>query len=230
MYQVTSKLEINVTEKSNPVLAADFAQKHRCPAIVAPPGMIAPLMANRAIKNGQYDIIATIDFPQGKEFALKKFRDLDQDFIACNGFDIMLTPGLNEVETRNEIRAIYEFLRNINRTYNIRYVLGAYTREEDEVVKFLKAMQKHPPVFIRLDQHLTLPNVNRARHASMAKLVSEHMPSPLKISGNVNLEMIDELGTGRNRFDVTLNQAVSILKALELRNNPQMQETAPATT
>ena len=104
-YDITGKLEINVINNiTNPVVASDFAFKYRCPAVVAKPEYVAQLMTIRAMQQGQYKFIAAIDFPAGKKFALYKFKGYNSNFLACDGYDILLTSVKNEVESRNEIK------------------------------------------------------------------------------------------------------------------------------
>lgn len=216
MHAITSKLELNITKKDDPAFAANFAQKNRCPAIVTTPEYVAPLLAHRAAMHGQYLIITAIDFPDGKSFAMDKFRSLGSDFLSGDGFEILLTDKKTQIESKNEIQALYEFLRRMNNISEIRYVLGSYTRSRDQLINFLTGMAKYPPRWIRLDQHLELPNISIGHHCGMVEMVKNYMPTPLKISGNVNLETVKAFANKKVRFDVNMSQATKLLKEIEL--------------
>jgi len=224
LYTITSRFEINVLESNvNPITAADWAQKHRCPAVVVGPQHVAPLMANRAAKSGQYHIIAALDFPKGSHFAMDKLRIAGQDFSVCDGVDVLLTGGRTQVETRNEIKALYEFLRAMN-MYEIRYVLGAYTRSREELVNMLVGMKQFPPRWIRLDQHMRKPNVATGHHKGMAELFKLHMPTPLKVGCNVDWDTVKALRDTKFRFDVTLDQAIGIVKDYEKEEREKAEQ------
>lgn len=218
IYGLTTRFELNLTPSVNPITAANWAQKHRCPVIVTPPEHVAPLMVNRATKNAQYQIIVTLDFPSGKSYAMDKLRNASGDFSACDGCDILLSGGKSQVETKNEIKALYEFLKTIG-MHEIRYVLGAYTRSRESIIDMLKGMKLYPGRWIRLDQHLTLPNITIEHHKGMIGLIKEHIATPLKISGNVDLDVVKEFSGTKHRFDVSLDQATSIVKHLEDANS-----------
>ncbi len=216
MYSITSKLEINLMSgKDDPAFVANFAQKHRCPTIVTRPEYVAPLMAHRAAHHGQYLIVTAIDFPTGKSFAMDKFRSLSDDFLAGDGFEILLTDNKTQIESQNEIKALYEFLKRMNQISEIRFVLGAYTRSREQLMSYISGMKKYPPRWIRLDQHLILPNIAIGHHSGMVEMVKTHLPYPIKVSGNVDLETIKTFDGQKVRFDVTVAQAAKILKELE---------------
>jgi len=155
---------------------------------------------------------------------MDKFRVVDGDFSACDGVDILLSTGRTQVETRNEIKSLYEFLRNMN-MLEIRYTLGAYTRPREELINMLKGMKDFPPRWIRLDQHLQKPNITVGHHKGMAEMIKEYMPTPLKISGNVDLETVKEFRSTKARFDVSMAQAISIVKEFD-KEMVEKQEAA----
>jgi hypothetical protein len=223
--QITRSLEINMLTPDTDFRAiSNFAIKHRVPALVIAPEFAPMVLTDRSAKSGQYQIIAAIDFPDGKNFCLDKFNTLDVMSLEVDGMDILLTRGKTEIEARNEVKALTEFLKgSVNPTLNIRYVYGYYTREWPEIENLLKATEAHPPHAIRLDQHLELPNVDLERHVGAVKKLKEKTPKPIKVSGNVDLATIEGLLKIDNRikFDVTIKQATSILTQLQQRNQKE---------
>jgi len=219
-FQITSKLELNLMNSgTNPTYVTDFAIKNRIPAVVTPPGFVGPLNVQRSIKAGQFKIICTLDFQKGNSFAMDKFRDIDPDFRMADGFEILLCRERSEIETRNEMKVLYEFLRQIDPTLEIRWCLGMYSRPEQQAIGALKVMRGWPPSFVRTDPHLIIPNVNGDRHVAAATLIkSNEVPYPIKVSGNIDLSTIETVlaaDTNIKRFDVSIEQAVAIVKAAE---------------
>ena len=214
---VTTKFEINILESNgNPIAAADFAQHNRCPAVVAHPNHLAQLMANRNAKRGQYLIIAALDFPAGKKFSTDKLFSAGSDISSAEGYDILLTPNKTQVESRNEMKALHEFLKQINPIVDIRWTLGAFTRDTKEIQNFLENMKVCAPKWIRVDQHLDLPNISLKDHNKIVKLIKKTFNRSIKLSGNVDLKLVKKYRNKDNiRFDVTMEQAVTIVKALE---------------
>jgi len=225
LIQVTRRFEINVlTPDTDFRTVSTFAIKHRVPAVVIAPEFAPMVLTDRSAKNGQYQVIAAIDFPDGKNFCLAKFNTMNVMSLEVDGMDLLLTRGKTEIESRNEAKAIREFLRgSVNPTLDIRYVYGYYTRKWPEVENLIKATEAYPPNSIRLDQHLELPNIDVDDHVEAVKKIKEHTPKPIKVSGNVDLETIERLVEIDNRikFDVTIKQAMSIIKQLEANNNAE---------
>jgi hypothetical protein len=212
-------MEINMLEpQADFRVISDFAIKNRCAAIVISPEFAPMMLSDRSAKNGQYKIIAAIDFPDGKRFCYDKFNTLNVLSLEVDGMDILFTRNKTEVESRNEAKTLNEFLRgSINPNLDIRYVLGCYCNKWDNVVKFLNALKAHPPQAVRIDQHLDLPNINADSHLQMVSKLREHTPKTLKISGNLDLSAVEKiLAVDKNvRFDVSIAQAIAITKQVK---------------
>ena len=212
---ITTKLELNILKPYADVnVLSRFAIKHRCHAIVAMPEFIPVLLADRAAKNGQYKIIAAVDFPDGKNFCYDKFKTFDAMTLEVDGMDIVLTKNKTEVDVKNEAKALIEFLHNtINPLMDIRFVIGYYCNVWKDVDIFLKAIHVHPPNAIRIDQHVELPKLGYQAHKLAIKKLRKYTPKLLKISGNLNLQIIRRLlELDKNlRFDVTMQQATRIV-------------------
>lgn len=214
MFQATSRMELNVLDYNSPLpRVSEFAFKHRCPAIVTIPQLVPAFVVDRESKRGNYRIIAAIDFGS-TSFAMQKVRDMGGDATAADGFDIMCSTGRPANEIFNEIKSVSDFLKSINRLAEIRWVLGAFTRPDAEVQNYLKCFAKYQVNWLRIDQHVTDTKIAPAQHFGMVESIRRGCKLPLKVSGNVNKEVVDHFMKDNSiRFDVTLDQANNILAA-----------------
>lgn len=227
-FQITSKIEINLLNtKTSSQHASQFAIKQKIPAIVASPEYIAPLAAHRAVMNGGYKLICALDFPKGSNFAMDKLFRANPDFIAADGFDILLSSGRSEVELRNEMKSIYEYLKNNRPLCDIRWCLNMH-RSTSEVEGILKNMKKFPPSFVRVDPHLDIPNVDIDKLKKHVDFIKEHVPFPIKLSGNIALETLEAFkdNPAVKRFDVSMQQADQIIYNLKLSSQPKQDNKA----
>lgn len=223
MSQILSKLELNILDaKTKPEYVSDFVLKNRIPAIVASPEYVAQLSAQRAVRRGQYKIICALDFPRGENFSMDKVWRSNPDLVEADGFDILVSIKRSEIEIGNEMKALYEFLKMNKPMSEIRWCLRMHTAPE-ESLKIIKHIKNYSPTFVRVDPHLSLPKLGVKKHKDHLKTVSELTPFPIKVSGNVDLSLIEKL-TKAKRFDVSLEQAEAIVKAL-----PYTPATQPAS-
>lgn len=222
MFQVTSKMELNVLDYNAPLpRVSEFAYKHRCPAIVVLPQLVPAFVADREAKKGVYRVVAAVDFGS-TSFAMQKVRDMGGDATAADGFDIMCSAGRPANEIFNEIKSVSDFLKSINQLAEIRWVLGAFTRPDVEIQNYLKCFAKYNASWLRIDQHVVDPKITPAQHFGMVESIRRGCKLPLKISGNVNREVVDHFAKDKSvRFDVTLEQANAILNSY---NEPAKEE------
>lgn len=231
-FQTTSKLELNIIKSSmHPNAVSDFAIRNRVPVIVASPEHVGALVQLRAVKNGQYRIICAVDFPAGRGFAMEKLKGLNEDFQLADGYEILLSPDRTEVESRNEMKALHGFLKQINPLVEIRWCLAAHSRPEENSLGILKSMQQAAPSYMRIEPHVKLPNVGVDEHKAFVAKAKEQVPYAIKISGNVDLDLIRSFAEDRQvkRFDVDIDQAVALVKALEDEEREARDEVAAAS-
>lgn len=228
MYQVTGRMELNVLDYNAPLpRVSEFAYKHRCPAIVVLPQLVPAFIADRESKKGVYRIIAAVDFTN-KSFAMQKVRDMGSDATAADGFDILCSTNKPANEVYNEVRSVSDFLKSLNQLAEIRWVLGAYGRPYAEVQNHLNCFNKYSVNWLRLDQRVIDPKLTAAQHGGMVESVRRGCKLPIKISGNVNKEVTDLFMNDKGvRFDVTLEQANSILAAYSVPQEEPKKEAAP---
>ena len=215
MNQILSKLELNVLDaRTKPEYVSDFVLKNRIPAIVASPEYVAQLSAQRAVRRGQYKIICALDFPRGDNFSMDKVWRSNPDLVEADGFDILVSSGRSEIEVGNEMKALYEFLKMNKRQAEIRWCLRMHSAPE-ESLKAIKHIKSFSPTFVRVDPHLELQSLSLDDHKKGIKIISDLTPFPIKVSGNVDVALIEELSKERGvkRFDVSLEQAEAIVKA-----------------
>lgn len=215
--QLTSKLELNLfNEKTSPEFVCDFAIKHRIPVIVASPQFVPQLLTRRMIRSGQFKIVAAIDFPKGGHFAMSKIHHSHVDFAAADGFEILLSKGRSQIESRNEMKSIYEFIKMNNALLEVRWCLSGFSVDDEELVGVLKGMKGFPPSYVRLDSNLVSPQITLEKHGELVEKVTSQVPFPVKVSGNVDLETLLSLKDAKNvrRFDVNIGQAESLVREI----------------
>lgn len=227
-FQVTSRLELNVVKAStNTQHVADLASRYRIPALVVEPSYVAPLMTYRSMSGSRYKIICAIDFPTGQNFAMDKLKRSNPDFTAADGFEILLSNDRSEVELRNEMKSLYEFIKMQNRLLEIRWCLGAYHRNESNLEYAVRNMVKYPPSYVRVDSHVDLPKVELEQHEQAINSIREQVQYPIKVSGNVDLELFKKLETKVARFDVNVDQLNQIVYDLGATVGIENQQSDP---
>lgn len=225
--QITSRLEINLLDATtSPQKVSEFAIKYKIPAIVASPEYVAPLAAHRAMMGGQYKIISALDFPKGANFAMDKLFRANPDFVAADGFEVLLTSNISEIQSKNEMKSIHSYLKANRPLSEIRWVLKMNTSELSESEGILKNMSKFPPSFVRVDPHLETPQASVEKFKKQVEKVGEVVPFPIKLSGNIDLKYLEALKDlkGVKRFDVSMKQAEAIVQAFKI----EAQASRPA--
>lgn len=230
---ITTKLELDVMQASELDQAFMAASQHTLPAIVVHPQLMAQAIVFRAKRRGRFKLIAPIDWPKGELFGMTKLRGITTEMLQADGFEIMLTGNKNEAEIRNEARIISAFLRNyVSKLAEIRFVLGCFTRSQDEIIRMCSVMKDIPaPALIRTDHHTKAQATKANAKAYIALLsairgVSAH---PIKLSGNIDSVKIinsclqPEGIVGAAKFAVTLQQLQAIIKELQKQNQTQTQ-------
>lgn len=215
MLDITTKFELNLTDPTIPIpVATELAAKNRVAAVIVhDPALIHPMIQARMACNGRFKVILAVDFMDGEQYAMAKFRNYttDVDITAADGFDIRLTTfkaqhtPLNEVEVFNEIKVLREFLYGIKNIYDIRFTLDIFSRPSEQVDYALKAISKIPCNMIRLDRHLSIheSKVNPIVINNTIEHIRRFTATPIKLSTNVTREIIDEFKNKVARFDVT---------------------------
>jgi len=219
MIQYTSKLEIVADPSQDYRAISDFAIKHRCRAVVVNPDLVMPYTVEKSAKGAQYQIIATIDHPKGEIFGLDKIYRIDRAaFDNADGFDILPTPGKSQIESRNEIRFLVEFIHQMKPQSSIRLNLGMRTRSKQEVENYLLAAKEYPPHFIRTDIHTSLQDT--INHANDYGIVVSHVAYPIIASGNIT-EIDIDANPKIDRFAVNFDQAQEIAAGSQARRQAQ---------
>jgi hypothetical protein len=226
MFQYTTKLEVNIrrgkmapTDMHN---LSTFLIKSKIPAIVIDPEFIDPMMVERSKFNGQYKIIVAVDFDNGRRYGMEKLKYLPKNTFQTNGIEILLTPGRNDKESLNELKVISEWGKMFNPLLEIRWVFGFRTRARDLIANFMPYLKNVPGTFLRTDPNCEIPKISVEEHESDVAYLKEHSSTPIKISGNVTLEIMNAIKVAR--YDVTIGQAKKIVKAIEDENKKPQGE------
>lgn len=196
--------------------SVEIAMKYNLPAIVVHPNLSNEALLMKGKYRAKFKIITPIDSPKGEHFGVVKFRGISTDTIETDGFEICLTPNKSSGDTRNEAKALTEFVRRyMDATTEIRFVLCASMREEDNITSMLEGLKEiRTPSFVRTDIQLKLPlnKVNHETHNAMIAKINSIVRMPIKLSGNIaNMQAVAQCNEA-NRFAVNLLQAKTIIK------------------
>jgi hypothetical protein len=223
----TTRFEINVTDrKLNPLVAVDLAMKHSCPAIVTIPELVAPFIAARSMRKALFKIILAVDLPDGDNFAMLKLRDLGNDALAADGFDIVSSKRRKPIESLNEVKSLTEFIVSMNPFAEIRWSIGAIDRAESDYAEHLKSLHKYPCSMIRTDHRLFVGSgVGVDKHKLIVNSIRKYVASPIKLSGNIDRDTYLAFENDKSiRFDVTADQFNSLRKSVIGQANEQKKE------
>jgi hypothetical protein len=219
MFDVTTRLEVNIvrgkTASTDMASMSNFVIKYRVPTVVVDPQFVEQIMIERQRYRGSYKIICTVDFDNGKNYAMDKLRSIPKAALAVDGFDILVTAGKTDKESLNELKAISEFLKKaVDPLKEIRWTLGMRLRQTNDLLNVMKHLKTYPAAFIRTDHNLVAQNLTLEKHENDVKFIKSHVGTPIKVCGNVDVETIRSLRGKVSRFDVSMTQAARILKKL----------------
>lgn len=233
---ITTKLEIDVLQANEMSEAFQLCREHTMPAVVVHQNLTTQAIIMRGQRQGRFKIITPVDWPKGETFGLNKLRGLTQDNMASDGFEIMVSGGKTLHEIINEVTVITDFIRKhltapsaMAPKREIRFVLGAFMRDEEEVLRIAEAMKDIPnPSMLRIDHHLKVQTAkaNAKTHCALMMNIRKHSGAPIKLCGNIDSIRIiaaclgsadsgsAEGTVGADRFAVSLTQARAIIQEL----------------
>lgn len=220
---VLNKLEIDVMQANELYEAVRLTVKYKLPAMIVHQDLASEAYIARGQTNGQFKLITPIDWPKGNIFSTQKMRGLSTDALEVEGFEILLTGNMKMIETRNEVKALTEFVKTyLDETIEIRFVLGTLIRDEENIKDICEALlDVRMPAYIRNDTQLKL-QVSKANpdiHNDTMEMINDTIRIPIKISGNVNGVRTITSCLGASRFAVSLLQAKIIIK--EFNQQPE---------
>lgn len=216
MSGIFNRLELDVMQANELSDSIELAMKHNFPAIVVHPGLSSDAIRMRGRFGGRFRIITPVDWPKGDNFGSIKMRGLSTDALEADGFEICLTGGKDEGATRNEAKALTEFIRrHIGELVEVRFVLGAFLRDEANILSMCRGLVGvRVPTFIRTDTQLKLQvsKANTEAHNLLMDSIRGIIRAPIKISGNITSVRSVTGSPDASRFAVNLAQARGIIK------------------
>lgn len=222
IYSISTKFEINLqgSQASDMGSAGTYVMQNKIPVMIVNPELFMAATVDRQMKirgtTPPYLIIVAIDFAgNGRNYAMDKIKQLPKEILEADGYDIMISHGRNEIETRKEMIALNDFFKQLNPLLQIRWVLGCRTQKTESIKTIIKMAKSLPASYIRTDNNVTLPNMDLKNHIVDVKMIRDSMATPIKVSGNVNWETYKTLRKDVARFDVSIAQARNILKDAE---------------
>lgn len=226
MYDITSKLEINMFDKLvDPNHLVKIASQNKFPAIIVKnPELIPHLHFLRSSTSGYYfKVILAVDFDaKGANYVVSKFANLDLSWVQADGFEIILTPKENPIEIKNEVNALSSYLKRMSPSAEVRYCLNMFSfsgKIVEDMITSINQQTNPRPAFIRIDQNLEAPRRDIMDYAPKClQIIRKICPMPVKASANVTLEAIRALNNQIERFDVSLKRAEEIVAQIKAEN------------
>jgi deoxyribose-phosphate aldolase len=220
---ILNRLEIDVMQANELAEASELAAKHKIPALVVHPDLASEAQIYRGRAGGRYFLITPIDWPKGEIFGQNKLRGLSTDALDADGFEILLTGGKNKIDSRNEAKALTEFIKtHLAESLEVRFVLGVNGRDDDNIKALCEALlDVRTPAYVRTDIQLKL-QVSKANpdiHNKIMETIRSIVKVPIKLSGNINNVRTITSCNDAARFAVNLLQAKNVVK--ELQQQPE---------
>lgn len=218
MSGIFNRLELDVMQANELKESVELAHKHNFPAIVVHPGLAGDAIGGRGRVRGRFKIITPVDWSKGDAFGLNKFRGLDTDALDADGFEIMLSGGKTEIETKHEAIQLSDFIRkHLGEQIEVRFVLGAFIRDDANLISMCKGLLGvRTPAFVRTDTQLKLQvsKANTEEHNRIRTIISDIVKVPIKLSGNIT-GVRCVTGCDVQRYAVNLLQAKAIIKEFQ---------------
>lgn len=218
MSGIFNRLELDVMQANELKESVELAQKYSFPAIVVHPGLASDAIGGRGRVRGRFKIITPVDWPKGDNFGLTKFRGLSTDALDADGFEIMLTGGRTEIETRQEANQLTDFIRqHLGEHTEIRFVLGAFVRDDANLRDMCRGLVGvRTPALVRTDTQLKLQvsKANNEEHKRVLKTMSDILKTQVKLSGNIT-GVRCVTGCEAQRYAVNLLQARAIIREFQ---------------
>jgi deoxyribose-phosphate aldolase len=219
MSGIFNRLELDVMQANELKESVELAFKYKFPAIVVHPGLASDALRARGAVRGQFKIITPVDWPKGDNFGIVKFRGLSLDAVETDGFEIMLTGGKSEGDTRNEAKALTEFVkRQISDQTEVRFVLGSFMRDNDNLAALCRGLlHVRTPTLVRTDTQLKLQvsKANTEEHNRVVNLIRSIVQVPVKVAGNIAGVRSVTGCPDAARYAVNLLQARTIIKEFQ---------------
>lgn len=214
---ILTRLEIDVMQGNEILESFELAHKYRMPAVVIHPSLSSDALVCRGRSKGQYKIITPVDWPNGSQFSVDKFRGLSLDSLETDGFEIYISPNKSADDIKKEIMSCTDFIKKfLGELIEIRFVLGTRTKSDENMLNVYSALSNiKNPNMIRDDVTLKTQNyrANAETHNGFIEAVKTNISCPLKVSGNIeNIDIIDNCPQAK-RFGVSLQQAKTLVRS-----------------
>jgi deoxyribose-phosphate aldolase len=213
---VVTRLEIDVLQANELLEASELALKYNLPALVVHPTLMSDALVIKGGFKGRYRLITAVDWPRGETFGMAKMHGLSIDALEADGYEIVLTPGKQISDTRNEVRALTEFVKSrLAEISEVRFVFNSNGKDVAQITAMAEGlMENRTPAYVRNDisvkTQMTHTSINQFK--LFTDTVHSKIKVPIKLSGNIN-------GIGQainihwaNRYGVNVNQARTIIR------------------
>jgi len=213
---VITKLEVDVLQANELLEASELALKYHLPALVVHPSLMSDALVIRGGFKGRYKLITAVDWPKGDTFGMAKMHGLSIDALEADGYEIILTSGKTVSDTKNEVKALTEFVKvRLSDISEVRFVFNTNGKDVQVINDFAEGLiGTRTPAYVRNDialkTQITNTSINQFKQFTDAVL--SKIKVPIKLSGNINgISQVINIHWA-NRYAVNVNQARTIIK------------------
>lgn len=172
--------------------------------VVSKPDAIRCLQRHRMTTGSRYKIITAVGFDDTNQYSISKFRNMDRVIMESDGFDILLSNTPNNMSIRNEVDTIYRFVKEYNKLYELRFTIGAFSRNWQFIDNVLLFIKKNPPTMVRIDHDMNA-NVNIESMKKIVERIKLSTHYPLKLIGNISPNTMSIFNKEIGKFDISID-------------------------
>lgn len=213
---VVTKLEVDVLQANELLEASELALKYNLPALVVHPALMSDALIIRGGFKGRYKLITAVDWPKGETFGMAKMHGLSIDALEADGYEIVLTAGKSVSDTRNEVKALTEFIKvRLAVVSEVRFIFNSNGKDLKTVADMAEGLVgSRTPAYIRNDIAIKtqVTHTSIQQFKQFTDTVLDKIKVPLKLSGNFNgISQAININWA-NRYAVNVTQARTIIR------------------
>lgn len=222
---ITTKIELDVFSASDVIRACQLAVKHKIPCLVVHPELVEQVQFERIKCGGDFKIIAPVDWPKGDVRGSLKLRGVNKASLSSDGFEILLSHGISVNESKSEVKALLGFVEQyVSRFFDVRFVLKSINEDSSFVNVCSAIADVGSSVIVRSDCRIKAQSskANFKAHSGIVKKISSVCPYRIKLSGNVDLKLIEQCISNNlsiYRFAMSVQQFDSFISSIQSQDN-----------
>jgi len=184
--------------------------------VYALPQLINAVVVFRAHINKRFKIYSTIDYPDGKNNGIDKFKGLNVDVFMVDGYDVVLGPNHSSGSVAAETSNIVSFIRKmVNPVTEVCFTINRSKLCDDKTRAYAAAIEKSAANKIKLEASTNVQSSKACfkSHLDTINIIREVCGTPIAVCGNVNKKIYDEINAGEMVFSV--KQYIAFVKSCQ---------------